>query len=204
MIQKLSIPVFSGRTAILVIDMQHDFIDPDAPITCQGGRDIIPRIQELLSYARSARIPIIYTKEAHRTTKVDFGRELDYGETLHCLEGTRGIEIIPELSPHATDYVLLKRRYSGFFATDLDLLLKGLDVATVVITGVATDVCVRATAQDAMQHDYRVLVPHECVAGTNQDRHAAALENIAYVFGKVQSLPDVVEALRAQGDGDGR
>lgn len=185
------------RVAILVIDMQHDFIDEDGPIPCHGARSIVPKLRELLDFARGSQIPIIYTQEVHRSSKVDFGRELDYGETLHCVEGSKGVEIIPDLCPQGTDYVLVKRRYSGFFATDLDLLLKGLGVDTVVITGVATDVCVRATAQDAMQHDYRVVVPRECVAGTNADRHEAALENIAYVFGKVQALSEVLKALRA-------
>lgn len=202
--QNLQKPTPLGRAAILVIDMQHDFIDEDAPISCPGGRHLIPQLRKLLDYARNARIPIIYTQEAHRSTKVDFGRELDYGETLHCLEGSRGVQIIPELAPQASDHVLVKRRYSGFFATDLDLLLKGLRASTLVITGVATDVCVRATAQDAMQHDYRVLVPRECVAGTRLDRHEAALENIAYVFGKVQSLPEVLQMLHAMGSGDER
>lgn len=184
-----------GQVAILVIDVQHDFIDDDAPIPCLRGREIVPRLQELLDAARAARIPIVYTQEAHRASRIDFGRELDYGETLHCLEGSRGVEIIPELRPRAGDHVLVKRRYSGFFATDLDLLLKGLGVDTVVLTGVATDVCVRATAQDAMQLDYRVMVPRECVAGTSVSRHEAALENIAYVFGKVVSLSAVIDML---------
>ena len=184
-----------GLVAILVIDMQHDFIDDDAPITCHQGREIVPRLQELLDAARAARLPIIYTHEAHRASRIDFGRELDYGEILHCLEGSRGVEIIPELRPRADDYILVKRRYSAFFATDLDLLLKGLGVDTVVLTGVATDVCVRATAQDAMQLDYRVIVPRECVAGTSVSRHDAALENIAYVFGKVFSLSAVIDNL---------
>jgi nicotinamidase-related amidase len=187
----------ANRAAILVIDMQHDFIDDDAPIPCEGGQSIVAKLLELLAFGRGAGIPVIYTQEAHRVCKVDFGRELDYGETLHCLEGSRGVEIIPSLSPHPGDHVLVKRRYSAFFATDLDLLLKGLGVDTVVVTGVATDVCVRATAQDAMQLDYRVLVPRECVAGTSRARHEAALENISYVFGKVVPLSVVMETLRA-------
>ncbi|MNP52599.1 Maleamate amidohydrolase [compost metagenome] len=90
----------------------------------------------------------------------------------------------------------MKRRYSGFFATDLDLLLKGLGVNTLVLTGVATDVCVRATAQDALQLDYRVWVPHECVAGTSEARHLAALEHIGYVLGQVLPLASVMQHMR--------
>jgi nicotinamidase-related amidase len=184
------------KIALLVIDMQHDFVDADAPIACKGAKDIVPSIQELTAFARAVGIAVIYTKESHRKQKVDFGLELEYGETEHCVEGTRGIEIIDELYPHDNDYVLVKRRYSGFFATDLDLLLKGLFIDTLVLTGVATDVCVRATAQDAMQLDYRVLVPRECVAGTSEERHSAALEHIGYVLGRVLPLEVVMQQLR--------
>jgi len=187
----------NGRcAAILVIDMQHDFLDAEGPIPCFGGQDIVESLRMLLDFSREAGIAVIYTQEAHRASRVDFGRELDYGETLHCLEGTRGIGIIPQLCPQNGDLMLIKRRYSAFFATDLDLLLRGLNVDTLVLTGVATDVCVRATAQDAMQLDYHVVVPRECVAGTTLERHKAALENISYVFGKVQDLVDVIGDLR--------
>ncbi|MDQ0704015.1 nicotinamidase-related amidase [Pseudomonas sp. W3I7] len=182
--------------ALVVIDMQHDFVDEDAPIACKGAGAIVPLIHELTALARTLGIPVIYTRESHRKQKVDFGLELEYGETEHCVEGTPGIEIIDELRPHESDYVLVKRRYSGFFATDLDLLLKGLGVNTLVLTGVATDVCVRATAQDALQLDYRVWVPHECVAGTSEARHLAALEHIGYVLGRVLPLESVMQHMR--------
>src|ERR1700735_434318 len=131
------------RTAVLVVDMQHDFVDDDAPVACRDARNIVPNLQALTGLARAAGIPVIYTKESHRRQKIDFGLELEYGETEHCVEGTRGIEIIDELRPHDSDYVLVKRRYSGFFATDLDLLLKGLGVDQRVLAGAATDGCGR-------------------------------------------------------------
>ncbi|KVK86521.1 isochorismatase [Burkholderia ubonensis] len=183
------------RAALLIIDMQRDFVDPGAPIACVGAPDVVPAITRLAQSARAAGMPVIYTQEAHRRQKVDFGLELEYGETEHCVEGTPGVEIVDALAPAASDYVLVKRRYSGFFATDLDLLLKGLRVDTLVLTGVATDVCVRATAQDALQLDYRVFVPRECVAGTTAARHDAALEHVGYVLGRVVSLDALIARL---------
>lgn len=188
-----------SRAAVLVVDMQHDFLDAEAPVPGEGGMEIVGPIQALLALARATNVPIIYTQESHRASRVDFGRELDYGETLHCIEGTPGIRIIEQLAPQAGDQVLVKRRYSAFFATDLDLLLRGLGVDTLILTGVMTDVCVRATAQDAMQLDYYVVVPRECVAGTTRARHEAALENMGYVFGKVRLLAEVMGALRSRG-----
>ncbi len=185
----------SGKKALLVIDMQRDFISPGAPIECPGGRAIIAPIQQLLEIAHRKGLPVIYTQEAHRAEGVDFGRELDGEEPRHCVEGTPGVEIISELVPRPGDFLILKRRYSAFFATDLDLLLRGLQVDTLILTGAATDVCVRATAQDAQQLNYRVIVPEECVAGTSVEQHRAALRNIAYILGKVLPLDQVVSLL---------
>lgn len=187
----------TGKKAILVIDMQRDFIDEGAPIECPGGREIISPIRQLLDLAHQKGLPVIYTQEAHRAEGVDFGRELDGEEPVHCVEGTPGVEIVPDLAPRPGDFVIVKRRYSAFFATDLDLLLRGLEVDTLILTGVATDVCVRATAQDAQQLNYRVIVPEECVAGTSMEQHRAALRNIAYILGKVLPLAEVMSRLES-------
>jgi nicotinamidase-related amidase len=187
-----------GKKAILVIDMQRDFIDQGAPIECPGGREIIPSIQRLLNLARQKGLPVIYTQEAHRAQGVDFGRELDGEEPVHCVEGTPGVEIVPDLDPQPGDFLIVKRRYSAFFATDLDLLLRGLGVDTLVLAGAATDVCVRATAQDAQQLNYWVIVPEECVAGTSVEQHRAALRNIAYILGKVLPLDTVMPMLEQE------
>jgi nicotinamidase-related amidase len=187
-----------GKKAILVIDMQRDFIDQGAPIECPGGREIIPSLRRLLNLARQKGLPVIYTQEAHRAQSIDFGRELDGEEPVHCVEGTPGVEIVPDLAPQPGDFLIIKRRYSAFFATDLDLLLRGLGVDTLVLTGAATDVCVRATAQDAQQLNYWVIVPEECVAGTSVEQHRAALRNIAYILGKVLPLGTVMSTLEQE------
>lgn len=191
----MTAPVSGGGTAVLVIDMQRDFVDAGAPIECAGARDIVPAIAALVDTARKLAIPVIYTQERHRADGIDL--ELSVSEPEHCLEGTPGMEIVPALAPVPGDYVVTKPRYSGFFATDLDLLLRSLRVSTLVLCGAATDVCVRATAQDAHQLNYRVIVAPECVAGTTAERHDAALANIGYVFGSVRGLPDVLAGLRA-------
>jgi len=193
--KKISDYIKGMNVAVIVIDMQNDFIVDDAPIKCPGGSEIIPSIAKLLSACHRNKIPVIYTQEAHRAEKVDFGLELQGDEPEHCLEGSKGIEIISDLAMQPGDFLIVKRRYSSFFATDLDLLLRGLDVDLLVITGVATDVCVRATAQDAQQLNYRVIVPRDCAAGTNEERHLAALENVRYLFGKVCDLSELLPLL---------
>jgi len=161
--------------AMLVIDMQHDFVDREAPIPCRGALLVVPKIKKLVEEAHQKKIPVIYTRELHRPDKVDLGRELDGDCPIHCVEGARGAEIVSELSPSEGDYVIGKRRYSCFFGTDLQVLLKGLGTDVLYLTGVATDVCVYLTAMDAHQLDYRIKIVKDCVAGTSQAAHNAAL-----------------------------
>lgn len=177
--------------AIIVIDMQNDFIAMGAPIECPGGRDIIPVLSKLLNFARTKNIPVIYTQEMHRIQKVDFGMELEREEPEHCLEGSIGVQLIDDLSPEPGDYVIPKRRYSAFYCTDLEILLKGLKKNTLIITGAATNVCVYATCLDAQQRDYRVVAVADCVAGTDRDLHKAFLRNIEYVLGDVATAEEL-------------
>lgn len=192
-----------GNAALLIIDMQHDFLDDDAPVFCSGGRQIIPAIQRLAAAARQANVPVIYTQEVHRPMKIDFGRELDGSEGLHCVDGSRGVQIVPELGPQANDLLIRKPRYSAFLGTDLPYVLNGVGVRpgdTLIITGVATDVCVHYTCADAHQLDYRIRVPVDCVAGTGSEAHAASLRAIEYL--QAYSLTNLEELLTALASGD--
>jgi len=178
--------------AMIIIDMQHDFISVGAPIECPGGRDIVANILKLKAWAKENHIPVMYTQEMHRPQKIDFGMELERSEPEHCLEGTQGVEIIEALAPSDDDYVIVKRRYSSFYLTDLDVLMKGLNKKVLIITGAATNVCVYATALDAHQRDMRSIVISDCVAGTSRDLHEAFLQNIDYVLGDVVTSDELI------------
>lgn len=181
--------------ALIIVDMQHDFISEGAPIECPGGRDIIPNIKKVKEWAKKNNIPVFYTKESHRPQKVDFGLELERSEPEHCLEGTPGIEILDELEPDDDDYVIVKRRYSGFYLTDLEILIRGLKRKSLIITGAATNVCVYATTLDAQQRDMNAIVLSDCVAGTSVELHKAFLDNIDYVLGDVVTSDELMETL---------
>lgn len=181
--------------ALIIVDMQHDFISEGAPIECPGGREIIPNISKIKEWAKNNNIPVFYTKESHRTQKVDFGLELERSEPEHCLEGTPGIEILDELEPDDDDYVIIKRRYSGFYLTDLEILMKGLKKNCLIITGAATNVCVYATALDTQQRDMNAIVLSDCVAGTSVELHEAFLKNIDYVIGDVVTSQELMDTL---------
>ena len=186
-------------TAVLVIDMQRDFLDPGAPIATPGGLDLIPRINRLTARARAVGMPVVFTQEMHRADRSDFGIELEF-EPPHCLEGTAGMDLAEALDVAPADYrVLNKRRYDAFLGTDLEGLLRALRIENLLITGVCTDVCVTSTVQHARNLDFRCYVVRDCVAGTSAARHDAALLCLAHVFGYVVGL-DEVEAALARAD----
>lgn len=176
------------HTALIIVDMQNDFLLEDAPICCPGGLDIVKNIEKLARHFRTNDQPVIFTQDEHQ--KQDFGLQLDHENPEHCLEGTCGIDFYKDLKPYENDYIIKKRRYSAFFATNLDLLLRRLDMNTLILTGVATDVCVEA---DAQQLGYHVIVIPECVAGTSFIAHQAALDNIKVHFGKIISLNKILD-----------
>lgn len=176
--------MIKGNAALLVIDMQHDFLDKEAPVHCVGGVEMVPAVKKLIGACKAAGIPVIFTQEIHRSTRIDMGRELDGNEPDHCLIGTRGVEIHEGLRPADDDLLVRKARYDAFLGTDLQFLLNGLGVLphdTLIVCGVATNVCVHYTCAAAHQRDYRVKVVEDCCAGSSVDEHEAALTQINYL-----------------------
>ncbi|MFQ5878633.1 MAG: isochorismatase family protein [Dehalococcoidia bacterium] len=186
---------FGKRPALIVIDMQHDFVDPDAPVTCAPmAQRAVPHISRLLEGARRAGVPIFYTQGLARPDLSDVGlwKSKARREGRVQVEGTRGADIIEELAPQEGDIVIQKRRPSAFFKTELDVLLRAFKIDTFIVTGASMSGCVRATIVDAFSHDIRVIVPRQCVV----DRMEAVLEaNLADVDAKYADVIDVHEVL---------
>ena len=181
--------------ALLVIDAQRDFL----AMTHDGAAErALPAMQRLLQDARAGGTPVVFTQEVHRAALVDFGRELDGDEPVHCVEGTPGAELVLNVRRDEREWIVPKRRYSAFFATDLDLLLRGLGVHTIVACGLLTDVCVHYSCVDAHQLDYRVHVVLEACAGSGIAPAQAAMDAIAYLqAGSVLELDAACRVLRA-------
>ena len=151
------------RSALIVIDMQHDFLDAGAPYACADAEPLINNTRRLRNAMRSRGAPVIFTREVHRPDGVDRGREGD-SEPVHCVQGTKGVEIVPQLAPVNGDYVIDKRRFSCFFQTDLPSLLNGLRTEMLVVSGVTANACVLTTVIDAYQHDYHTVTVQDCVS----------------------------------------
>lgn len=170
-------PVVLDHPAVIVVDMLNDFVT--GPLTCERGRAIVPATAQLIDAARAAGIPVIFSNDAH-LPKID--RELEiWGD--HAIVGTPGADVIPELKLSDKDYVVPKRRYSGFFQTSLDILLKELGVKTVIMTGLHAHMCVRHTSADAFQLGYNVVVAKEATDSFTEQDYLYGLDYLKTCYG---------------------
>ena len=163
--------------AVLVVDMLNDFVT--GALTCDRGKAIVPATARLLDAARAAGVPVIFCNDAH-IKGID--RELKlWGD--HAIAGTPGAQVIPELKVSESDYIVPKRRYSGFFQTDLDILLTELGVKTVIMTGLHTHMCVRHTSADAYCLGYDVVVAKEATDSFTEEDYLNGLAYLKTCYG---------------------
>ena len=191
--------IIEGNPALVVIDIQEsDFSGARAESgipAMPGYVERVSRTRELVDVAHLVGVPIIFVKEVHRPDHIDFGRELDGSADVHCIETNPLTDYAKEMDPQPTDYFIAKRRYSCFFGTDLEILLKGLSADTLILTGGLTDVCVHYTFVDAHQHNYFCRVVEDCVAGSSLRAHDGALEAMEYLqTGARRTLAETIEA----------
>lgn len=171
--------MIAKNSALIVIDVQNQFVSDLGPE--MKATESVEKIKQVIDIFRKKQIPIIFFREIHRKQKIDFGRELDGTESIHCIEGTHAAELVDGIEPLANEYRIDKRRYSCFFKTDLEILLKGLGVNTLYIIGYLTDVCVHYTCADAHQLDYHVRVVEEAPRGSTWDATKASINAIQYL-----------------------
>lgn len=196
--------LIEGMPALVVIDIQAgtflDRRDEGRAIDHMPGYAArMLKARTAIDRARATGIPVIFIQEVHRPDLVDFGRELDGDEDVHCVEGHPNTEIAAaEMDFRPADYLIRKRRYSAFFGTDFEILLKGLKIDTLLLTGGLTDVCVHYTFVDGHQSDYFCRVIEDCVAGSSVDAHEASLRAMEYLQrGARRSLEEVLAAMDA-------
>ncbi len=191
------------RTALIVIDMQRAFLSDDgslaqAGIDISGLKEALEPCQRLLASARQAGVPVIHTRYVYRADYADGGVLVKYimpalKEVNSLAEGTPDIEIVDELAPVDGEHVIDKNRPSAFYATNIEPLLNGLDIDSLVVCGVTTNICVETTVRDASQRDYKVFVPKDATGELEQLRYDGALAGMAWVFAKVVETDDVID-----------
>ncbi|MDQ7903656.1 cysteine hydrolase [Phytohabitans sp. ZYX-F-186] len=181
----LTPPAVVGNAVLLVVDIQGGEVPDDesrSEIAQMGGRrERAARVERLIDACRGHGVPVVFVQEVHKPGLVDIGRELDGAEGPHCVEGWPETELAPWVRPRPDEFLIRKRRYSAFFGTELEIVLKAYKAETVLLIGGLTDVCIHYTAVDAHQHDYRVRVLTDCVGGSSREAHDAALRAVEYL-----------------------
>ena len=167
-----------SSVALLIIDCINDLEFPEGEQLFRYALPMARRIQSLKRRAKAAKVPVIYVNDNFGRWQSNFNHQVE-----HCLnDGVLGQPIAELLKPEADDYFVLKPKHSGFFSTALDVLLKYLEVETVILTGVAGNICVLFTANDAYLRDYHLVVPADCTASNTEEDNRTALEEMAKVL----------------------
>jgi nicotinamidase-related amidase len=187
---------FGARPAVLVVDMTRAFTEDRFPLGCSAaGAPCARAIRALIDGVRPNAVPVVYTRYEAFAADAEWGRWLDKGtgaEPDSLMRGPEAHEIADVLKPGPGDLVITKSKPSAFFGTPLPSLLTYLGVDTLVVTGMVTSGCVRATVIDAFSYNYRVVVPIECVADRSATSHQVNLFDIDMKYGDVVPLADVV------------
>jgi len=186
----------TAKSALLIIDMQKFFLNPQSPSFTCGGKAIIPNLQKLLAEFRKKRRPVIYTCHVHHPSGCDAGIMKWWWEGM-CLEGSAESEVCEELAPAAGEKIIYKHRYSAFYNTDLETVLRCLVVQDLVIGGIMTNMCCESTAREAYYRDYRVFFSADGTGSINEEMHLASLLNLAFGFANIVKCGDIIAQLKA-------
>ena len=178
----------SDKTALVIIDMQNDFVDPKGKLCVLEARKTVPNIQKLLRKAREFGVRVFFTQDWHRKDDIEFKI---WGE--HAIGGSWGAEIIEELKPRNDEIIIRKLRYDAFFGTTLDHLLRIYKIENLVITGTVANICVLHTAGSAALLGYKIIVPVDCISAlTDFDRYAT-YRQIYFLYKGVLTKSDYIE-----------
>jgi ureidoacrylate peracid hydrolase len=193
-----------GAAALLVVDVQNDFCSPRGASGQRGDnlmmvQSMIPRLLRFIERARAVALPIVYVRTTHSEWTDSpswLYRQSQQKALTSCREGSWGAEFYEGIDPLPTERVVIKHRYSAFIRTDLDTVLRARGVESVLVTGVATNVCVETTARDAYMLDYYVTLVEDCCAGFEPALHQSTCENIRRAFGLVARSDEIAATWR--------
>ena len=193
-----------SNTAMIVVDMQNGFLDDEGSMVKTGmditelKKTVVP-VCRLVEASHSAGVPVIFTRMVQRADYKDAGLRLERRPILKevgsLVAGSWDADLDHRMDVQTEDYILDKTRYSAFYNTNLEVILRGLSVDTLIICGVTTEICVESTIRDAYFRDYKVWVPEDAVAAMDVARHQGTLLTIQYGFGTVTKTAEVIDSL---------
>jgi len=192
------------HAALIVVDVQNDFVSPQGS-AAKRGEDVsaamamVPNLRRLIDEARRVGLTIVYIRTTHSEwmdTPSWVYRTSQKGGLSTCREGTWGAELYEGIFPLPSERLVIKHRYSAFINTDLNTVLKARNIQSVLVCGVATNVCVETTARDGYMYDYYVTMIEDCSAAYEAKLHLGTLENIRRHFGLVASSQEIIDSWR--------
>ncbi|TET22123.1 MAG: isochorismatase family protein [Candidatus Stahlbacteria bacterium] len=183
------------KAALLVIDMQRFFLEQASPTFTCGGLAILPTLKRLIASFREADRPVVYVRHVHHPNRLDAGIMGWWWEGM-CLEGSPESEVQADITPLSNEKVVCKHRYSAFYNTDLETVLRCLKIEDLVISGIMTNMCCESTARDAYYRDYRVFFLADGTGTINEEMHLASLLNLAFGFAYVTTADGVIQQLQ--------
>jgi nicotinamidase-related amidase len=184
----------AAASALLVVDMQQFFLDASSPTFTCGGVAILPTVKRLVDAFRRSDRPVIFTRHVHHPGDLDSGI-MGWWWEGRCIEGSPESEIHPDLTPRPGEKVVLKHRYSAFYNTDLETVLRCLKIEDIVVSGLMTNMCCESTARDAYYRDYRVFFLADGTGSISEDMHLASLLNLAFGFAYVTTSGAIEDQL---------
>jgi nicotinamidase-related amidase len=191
----------TAASALLVVDMQQFFLDAASPTFTCGGVAILPTVKRLMAAFRRANRPVIFTRHVHHSGDLDSGI-MGWWWEGKCIEGSPQSEIHPELAPLPGEKVVFKHRYSAFYNTDLETVLRCLKVEDIVVAGTMTNMCCESTARDAYYRDYRVFFLADGTGTINEEMHLASLLNLAFGFAYVTTSDTIAAQITSRSSPD--
>lgn len=186
-----------GKAALLIIDMQNDFVLEGRPYRVAGAQQVVPKIQSVIREFRRRSLPVIHILRIHRAdgSDVEIIRKDRFMKQPFAVAGTHGAAVIDELAPLPGEYIIEKIRMSAFIGTELDLLLRTLGVTTVVVTGIQTPNCIRTTVFDAIAYNYPVVLVDDAVGASSDEVHSANVRDMENIGVRVVRAADIANLL---------
>ena len=182
-----------AKAALLVIDMQNDFVLEGKPLQVAGARVVIPKMQSLLAEFRKRSLPVFHIVRVHRAdgSDVEIIRQELFRKQPFAVAGSHGAAVIDELAPREGEYVLQKTRMSAFIGTELDLILRTLGVTTLVVCGIQTPNCIRTTVFDGIAYNYPVVLVDDATGAASEEVHRANVRDMQNIGVRVITADEI-------------
>jgi|SRR5208337_1547389 len=185
------------KPALLIIDMQNDFVLEGRPLRVASARMVIPKIREVLAAFRAKKLPVFHIVRVHRKdgSDVEITRQDLFRKKPFAVEGTPGAAIVDELTPLPGEYVIPKIRMSAFIGTELDLMLRNLGITDLVVAGIQTPNCIRTTVFDAIAYNYPTVLVGDATGAQTDDIHNANVRDMLNIGVRIMTAGELAAIL---------